>query len=99
LQPHGGSNSVNRPDFQELLGTGPPTKEYTWRDPRLWQHMWQRMGVGGEALGREGVRCPVKGNARLVGWVGEQPYRGRGRGDRNRGVPKGRPGKGKTLEM
>jgi hypothetical protein len=42
LQPHGGSNSVNQPDFplpRELLRTGPPTKECTWRDPWLWQHM------------------------------------------------------------
>jgi hypothetical protein len=39
----GGSNSVNRPDTLELPGTGPPTKEYTWRDPWLWPHMWQRM--------------------------------------------------------
>jgi hypothetical protein len=43
-----------------LLGTGPPTKEYTWKDPWLQPHMWQRMGfleaVGGEALGPEGVR-------------------------------------------
>lgn len=27
----------------ELLGTGPPTKECTWRDSELWLHMWQRM--------------------------------------------------------
>jgi hypothetical protein len=33
LQLHGGSNSVNRPEPSELLGTVPPTKEYTWRDP------------------------------------------------------------------
>ena len=24
---------------QEISGTGPPTKEYTWRDPWLWPHM------------------------------------------------------------
>jgi hypothetical protein len=29
----------------ELLGTGPPTKEYTWRDSSLWPHMWQRMAL------------------------------------------------------
>jgi hypothetical protein len=28
LQPHAGSNSVNRLGLLELLGTGPPTKEY-----------------------------------------------------------------------
>ena len=27
----------------ELPGTGPPSKEYTWRDPWLWLNMWQRM--------------------------------------------------------
>ena len=27
----------------ELPGTKPPTKEYTWRDPWLQPHMWQRM--------------------------------------------------------
>jgi hypothetical protein len=35
LQPHGGSNSINWPDPSELLGSGPPTKKYTWRDPWL----------------------------------------------------------------
>ena len=53
------SNSVNWTDLQDLPGTGPPTKEYTWRDPWLWPHMWQRMtflaSVGGEALGPECV--------------------------------------------
>jgi hypothetical protein len=29
----------------ELPGTGPLTKEYTWRDPWLFQHMWQRMAL------------------------------------------------------
>jgi hypothetical protein len=28
---------------QEFPGTRLPTKEYTWTDPWLWQHMWQRM--------------------------------------------------------
>jgi hypothetical protein len=30
---YGGNNSVNRTEPLELPGTGPPTKEYTWRDP------------------------------------------------------------------
>jgi hypothetical protein len=30
----------------ELLGTGPPTKEYTWKDQWLWPHIWQRMALG-----------------------------------------------------
>jgi hypothetical protein len=37
LQPHEGSNSVNRPErptpHPELPGNGPPNKEYTWSDP------------------------------------------------------------------
>jgi hypothetical protein len=43
LQSHEGCNSLNWPDPQKLPGTGPPTKEYTWKDPWLWPHMWQRM--------------------------------------------------------
>ena len=66
LQPHGGSNSVNRPDPLELLGTGPPTKEYTWRGSWLWPHMWQRMAllalVRGEVNGPECVQCPSNGD-------------------------------------
>ena len=74
----------------ELLGTEPPTKEYTWRNPWLWPNMWQRMALldisGGEALGPEGVRCPNVGECQggKIGvgvWVGEYPHRGRGRGD------------------
>jgi hypothetical protein len=29
------NNNINQPDPPELPGTKPPTKEYTWRDPRL----------------------------------------------------------------
>ena len=45
MQPHGGSNSVNKPDTLELPRTGPPTKEYTWRHPWRWPHMWQSMAL------------------------------------------------------
>jgi hypothetical protein len=45
LQPHGGSNSINRPEPPELRDSGPPTKEYTWRDPWLWLYVWQRMAL------------------------------------------------------
>ena len=45
LQPHGGSNRISKPDPLEFPGTGPPTKVYTWRDPWLQQHMWQRMAL------------------------------------------------------
>jgi hypothetical protein len=45
---------VKGPDFPELPGTGPPIKEYTWRNPWVQLHIWQRMtlfvSVGGEAL-------------------------------------------------
>jgi hypothetical protein len=88
LQPlGGGDNSVNRPDSLELLGTGPPTKEYTLRDP------WRCGGgcgsgwpcwtsVGGEALGPEGVQCSSVGECQGGkkgggGWVWEHPYRGK----------------------
>jgi hypothetical protein len=30
---------------QELPGTKPSTKEYTWRDPWLHLHMYQRMAL------------------------------------------------------
>ena len=33
VAPQRREQSVNRPDTLELSGTGPPTKEYTWRDP------------------------------------------------------------------
>jgi hypothetical protein len=29
----------------DLLGTGPPTKEYTWRDTWYWPNMWQRLAM------------------------------------------------------
>ena len=35
----------------EILDTGTPSKEYKWRDPWLWPHMWQRMvllGISGK---------------------------------------------------
>ena len=44
--PMGGSNSVNRPYPPEVLGTGPPTKEYTWRDLWLWLHVAEDGLVG-----------------------------------------------------
>jgi hypothetical protein len=38
----------------EILGTGPPTKEYTWSDSWLRPHMWQRMAL----LDNSGRSCP-----------------------------------------
>ena len=29
----------------KLLETGPPNKDYTWRDPWLQLHMWQRIAL------------------------------------------------------
>jgi hypothetical protein len=29
----------------ELLETGPPTKEYTWREAWCWSHMWQKIAL------------------------------------------------------
>jgi hypothetical protein len=76
----------------ELLGTGPPTKEYICND--LWRcpHTWQRialMDISGRGMpGREDWR----------GWVGgEYLHRGRGRGEER--FPKGRHGKGKICEI
>jgi hypothetical protein len=35
LQLHRKNKNINQPDPTELLGTKPPTKEYTWREPWL----------------------------------------------------------------
>jgi hypothetical protein len=36
---HRKNNNINSPELPELPGTKPPTKQYTWRDPWLQQHM------------------------------------------------------------
>jgi len=36
---HRKNNNINQPDILEFLGTKPPTKEYTWKDPWLHPHM------------------------------------------------------------
>jgi hypothetical protein len=86
----GGSTSVNRPEPPDLPRTGPPTKEYTWRDPCLLLHMSQRMAlldlVGGATFWPDGVQYPSVGEfqgrkVEVGGWEGEHPHRGRGRGD------------------
>jgi hypothetical protein len=108
--PMEGSNSANWPDPPELPGTGPLTKEYIWRNPRLWPHMWQRMDNSPSFLdisGRSGPRAwgcsmpqfrGMPGWEDGSGWVEEYPHRGRGRG-RGWRLQKGRSGKGKTFEM
>jgi hypothetical protein len=74
----------------KLPGTGPPIKEYTWRDPWRWLHMWQRMAL----LDISGRRCPWSFEGSMPqcrgtpegkdlrevtvgGWVGEHPHRSR----------------------
>jgi hypothetical protein len=93
------------PSPLELPETGPPTKEYTWRDPWHWPHMWQGWpwtSVGGEALGPEGVQChsvgECQGGRMGVGEWGSTLIEA-GRGGWDRGFLKGRPRKGKTFEM
>ena len=60
-----GLTSNQTPLSPELPGTKPPTKEYTWRDPWLQPHMWQRMALldkmKGKALGPVKAPCPSIG--------------------------------------
>jgi hypothetical protein len=90
-QHHGDSNSVSRPD-----PPGAPrdwtNNHQSWRDPGLQPHMWQRMALldisgrrGPWATGCLMPQCrgtPGREDRSGVGWVGEHPHRGRGRGDR-----------------
>jgi hypothetical protein len=46
-------NNINQPVFPELSGSKPQTKEYTWRDPWLQQHVYQKM-VLSDNNGRKG---------------------------------------------
>jgi hypothetical protein len=72
------SNRVNWPDFSELLETGPPTKEYTWRYkqyPGLWLGMWQNMALldisGRSRPGSCGELMPqCRGMPGQEGWSG-----------------------------
>ena len=60
LQPHGGGKQQCQPARPpELLGTGPPTKEYTWKDPYVAEdilvgHQWEEW-----PLGLRGFNAPV----------------------------------------
>jgi hypothetical protein len=86
------STGQNPSPDPELQGTGPPTKEYTWRDPWILLNMWHRMAflasVGGEALGPETLGCLIPkyrgmpGQEDRSGQVGGRAHRGRGRGMR-----------------
>jgi hypothetical protein len=75
LQPHGGSNSVNWPDSLRLPETGPPTEEYTWRDPWLQPHMWQRMAL----LDISGRSDPWAWGCLMPQWRGMSKWEGRSR--------------------
>ena len=84
MQPHRKNNNVNQ---SGLPLSKLPTKEYTWRNPWLQQHMQHRMALmGEEALGPVKTQCPSVGEYEggevgLGGWVGTHPHRSRGRGD------------------
>jgi hypothetical protein len=39
------NNNINQPYPEELPGTKPPTREYTWKDPWFQPHMLQRMAL------------------------------------------------------
>jgi hypothetical protein len=41
----GATVSTGQTHPPELQGTRPPSKEYTWTDPWLWPHMWQKMAL------------------------------------------------------
>ena len=49
----------------EVIGTKPPNKEYTWRDPwfqPICSRGWSRQSpMGGEALGPVKALCPIVG--------------------------------------
>jgi hypothetical protein len=67
---------INQPVLPELSGTKPPTKEYTWSDPWLQLHMYQRMALS-VINGRRGPwssegSMPQCG--RMTGWCGESRW-------------------------
>jgi hypothetical protein len=45
LQSHRKDNNINHPDPPELPRTKPATKQYTWRDPWVQLHIYQRMAL------------------------------------------------------
>jgi hypothetical protein len=53
---HRKNKNMNQQDPTELLGTKPPTKEYTWKDPWFQPHMYQRMDWL-DINGRRGPWC------------------------------------------
>jgi hypothetical protein len=77
-RPIGGATVSTCQTPMELPGTGPPTKEYTWRNPWLQLHMWQRMALldisGRRSLWAWGCsmsQCKgMPGQEDRNGWVG-----------------------------
>jgi hypothetical protein len=84
-----------------VLTSQPPTKVYTWRNPWLWPHMWQRRALLDISERRgpwpDGVQWPsvveCQGQkAGVGGWLGEEGWYWEG------GL-KGKPRKEKIFEM
>ena len=102
MQSHRKNNNVNPPDPSELPVTKPPTKEYTWRDPWLQLHVWQRMALSGINRRRGPWSCEssipqckgMLGSGSKSGWFGEQAE-----GGGIRGFSEGKPGKRISFEM
>jgi hypothetical protein len=107
LQPHRRNNNISQPDSTDLLGNKPPTNKYTWRDPWLQLHMWQKIALSSTNGRRgpwpcEGSMPQCRGMQRQggrSGWIGESPYRSRGSGDRIGGFQGGKLGQGITFEL
>jgi len=100
LQPHRKNNNINQPAPPELPQTKPPTKEYTWRDPWLQLHMWQRLALSGTGgpWSCEGLMPQRRGMLRRwgrSGWVaGWAPSWTQGKGGGwNGGILEGKPGR------
>ena len=83
---------MNQSVSPELPGTKPPTKEYTWRDPRLKPQCSKEWpcptSIGGEALGPVKARCPIVGECQDRE-AGEGGMVSRRRGDEVRGFYRG----------
>ena len=86
MQPHKKNNNINQPVPQELSGSRPSTKEYTW----LQLHTLPcQTSVGGEVLGpMKAQKMPQ--NSGLEGGKVGHPHRSRGKADGIRGFQGGR---------
>jgi hypothetical protein len=70
VQPHRKNNNINQPDSPDLPRNEPPTKEYTWRDPRLQLHMQVHMS------GINGRRGPWSCEGSMPQWGGRSGWVG-----------------------